>query len=126
MDLRVLVVMAGDRRTRLLEQLAACGIEGVPADDCEGARRILRARRPVHVVLTDFNLPDGGWPHVLDEVTRSEMEAPTIICLPGLWVKVLEYGAYEFLTEPRDSEEAQRILEAAANEWWRYSQPAAS
>jgi len=93
MDLRVLVVMAGDRRTRLLEQLASCGIEGVPADDCEGARRILRTRRPVHVVLTDFVLPDGGGPRVLEAVTRNEVDAPTIICIPGLWVKVLEYGA---------------------------------
>jgi len=110
--------MTPDRRSPLLERLESCGIEVLPASDCEEARQFLRERPAIQVVLTDERLPDGNWSSVLQEVWRNEIPAATIVCTrvgdPGLWLHVLARGVYDLLVAPYDSREVRRIIEGAA------------
>ncbi len=126
----VLLVMAPDRRTPLLKQLEACGIQVLAARDCSEARRILRAQPGVQVVLTDEALADGDWLSVLDAVSRSGVHAETIVCTrlgdPRLWIHVLVYGAYDLLVEPYNSAEVRRIIESAAADQSRLHSHAAT
>ncbi|HYM13313.1 MAG TPA: hypothetical protein VEU62_21420 [Bryobacterales bacterium] len=114
----VLLVMACERRLALVERLQSCGIAVLAVSDCEEARRILRTRPAVPVVLTDEKLPDGSWSKVMEEVWQNELEAETIVCTraedPGLWIHVLAQGAYDLLVEPYEGKEVRRIIEAAA------------
>ncbi len=120
LKISALLVMSPERRSALLERLEACGIEVLPVSNCEEARRILRERPPLHVVLTDEALPDGTWSSVLQEVWGNEVPAATIVCTrvgdPGLWLHVLARGVYDLLVAPYDNREVRRIIEGAAAE----------
>jgi len=129
LKISALLVMTPDRRSALLERLKACGIEVLPVSDCEEARRILRERPPLQVVLTDEALPDGNWSSVLQEVWRNEVPAATIVCTrvgdPGLWLHVLARGVYDLLVAPYDNGEVRRIIEGAAAESQMWSEAVA-
>jgi len=108
--------MAQERRLPLLDVLESCGIEVVPACNCNEARRMLETQ--VQVVLTDRVLPDGDWRAVLEIVAQDLANVQVVVCSRlgdhTLLIDVLEQGAYDVLVEPYQCEEVRRVLEAAA------------
>lgn len=113
----VLLVMPRLSRAELLEQLEACGADVLAASDCAEARRLLRTRSPLHVVIVDKQLPDGTWFAVLDEVRQNGLNTDVVVCIKrvdGGWTDLLERGAYDILIEPYAKEGLQRVVESAA------------
>jgi DNA-binding NtrC family response regulator len=99
-----LLIMARGRRIPLVEVLEACGIDVLPVSSCKEARRVLETRLEMQVVLADTELPDGDWRKVLDIVDQTRANLEVIVCPrigdDGLWIDVLEYGAYDLLVQP--------------------------
>ena len=126
----VLLIMTPDRRGPLLEQLEAGGANVLPVSERQEAHRILRAWTHIDVVVTDAMLGDWRWHDVMDEVARSGVEAPVIVCSrlpdPELWVSALARGAYDVLVEPYEHDEVRRILDGAAADSERRRQALAS
>jgi len=114
--IKAMLVMAQERRLPLLDVLESCGIEVVPACNCNEARRMLETQ--VQVVLTDRVLPDGDWRAVLEIVAQDLANVQVVVCSRlgdhTLLIDVLEQGAYDVLVEPYQCEEVRRVLEAAA------------
>ena len=117
-NIKAMLVMAPERRQPLLDALESCGIEVLPVCDCNEARRILEARQPLQVVVTDATLRDGDWRRVLEIVAQGSANIEVVVCSrlgdPKLWLDVLEQGGYDVLVQPYRREEIKRIVEAAA------------
>ena len=118
MKITALLIIRQERRQALSGQLEASGVEVLPAETCSEARRILRTRPAIDVVLTGARLPDGDWCRVLGDVAQSRVHAKVVICPrladAGLWCEALGRGAYDLLVEPYCPEEVRRIVKAAA------------
>jgi DNA-binding NtrC family response regulator len=69
------------------------------------------------VVLTETRLPDGTWTDVLD--LAQQMSLPSAVIVTDrladdrLWAEVLNLGAYDFLAQPFNACEVQRIVSNA-------------
>ena len=105
--------MAQERRLPLLDVLESCGIEVVPAGNCNEARRMLETQ--IQVVLTDRALPDGDWRAVLEIVAQDRANVQVVVCSRlgdhTLLIDVLEQGGYDVLVEPYRREEIRRVYE---------------
>ena len=116
--IKIVLVMAQERRLPLLDALESCGIEVLPVCNCNEARRMLEAQ-PVQAVVTDAVLHDGDWRRVLEIVEQGRRRIEVVVCSrlgdPKMWLDVLEEGGYDVLVEPFEHEEVQRIVEAAAS-----------
>jgi DNA-binding NtrC family response regulator len=116
--IKAMLVMAQERRLPLLDLLESCGIEVVPACNCNEARRMLETQPPVQTVVTDRALSDGDWRAVLEIVAQGHAYVQVVVCSRlgdhTLLIDVLEQGAYDVLVEPYQREEVRRVLEAAA------------
>jgi len=115
--IKIVLVMAQERRLPLLDALESCGIEVLPVCNCNEARRMLEAQ-PVQAVVTDAVLHDGDWRRVLEIVEQGRRRIEVVVCSrlgdPKLWLDVLEQGGYDVLVQPYQREEIKRIVEAAA------------
>ena len=76
-----------------------------------------RARLPreeYDVVLTEAELPDGGWLDVLHLAREARQTLEVIVTDPQadarLWSEVLNLGAYDLLAQPFYEPEVRRIL----------------
>src|SRR6266568_2140469 len=78
--IKIVLVMAQERRLPLLDALESWGIEVLPVCDCNEARRMLEAQPPVHVVVTDTTLPDGDWRRVLEIVEQGSRKIEIVVC----------------------------------------------
>lgn len=114
---RVLLVMASDGHSPLLEGLAALGIEIARASSCSQARRILAASRDVRAVVTDLTLPDGNWRAVLDAIRANCVNTEMVIVAPsgkgGLRRHLRESGVYDLLAGSCRHGEVARIVGGA-------------
>jgi DNA-binding NtrC family response regulator len=128
--IKAMLVMAQERRRTLLDLLESCGIEVVPACNCNEARRMLETQPPVQTVLTDRALPDGDWRTVLEIVALGHAYVQVVVCSQlgdhTLLIDVLEQGGYDVLVEPYQREEIRRVLEAAAARSYTRSHQATS
>ena len=75
-------------------------------------------RNPVGVVISERELPEGGWREMLDDL-QQRSEPPALVVTSrladeSLWAEVLNMGGYDVLAEPLDSEEVTRVVSAAA------------
>ena len=81
--------------------------------DLEEARVKLQTE-PYPVILTDADLPDGGWPDVLDLAERVWPRPQVIVTYRfadgHLWTEALGRGVYDFLAQPFYAGEVLRIL----------------
>jgi len=73
---------------------------------------------PVRVVISERELPEGGWLEMLDELMQHS-EPPALLVTSRLaddsfWAEVLNRGAYDVLAQPLDREEVARVVGAAA------------
>ena len=112
----LLLIMAPERRTRIVPYLESLGSDLLPASTCAEALELLRGIPGPTLVLTDQNLPDGCWSDVLTLVDKESPGAGVIVCVldEGLWIPALEAGALDVLPEPFHHSEVQRIVGCAA------------
>jgi len=80
--------------------------------------RALLDRTPVGVVISERELPEGGWREILDDLMQRS-EPPTLVVTSrladeSLWSEVLNMGGYDVLAQPLDTEEVTRVVSAAA------------
>lgn len=68
-------------------------------------------------ILTEADLPDGGWTDVLDAAREISPDAEVIVtdafADAQLWTEVLSLGAYDLLAQPFYDSEVRRILSNA-------------
>ena len=75
----------------------------------------------VPVVISDRNLPDGCWKHVLGAAESSEHPPHLVVASQladaRLWAEVLNLGGYDVLAKPFDATEVNRAVESAVRNW---------
>jgi DNA-binding NtrC family response regulator len=78
------------------------------------------------VVLSDSELPDGGWQAILASLADFRNPPRLIVCSgiadDRLWAEVLNLGAYDLLAKPFDAGEVTRVVELAWYDWKRTSE----
>jgi DNA-binding NtrC family response regulator len=98
---------------RLLQILSPLPVQLEHVGDLEHARRKLR-QEPYRVILTDADLPDGGWPDVLDLAHSVSPHSQVIVTTPfadgRLWIDALGRGVFDLLVQPFYPREVRRIL----------------
>jgi len=113
-----LAVGAGDRDQVNLEKIfTEWGWKLHRARNRSEARALLD-RTPVGVVISERELPEGGWREILDDLMQRS-EPPTLVVTSrladeSLWSEVLNMGGYDVLAQPLDTEEVTRVVSAAA------------
>jgi DNA-binding response OmpR family regulator len=90
------------------------------APSCRGALALLR-QRPIGVVITAAELPDGDWKGLLDAL-GSQPGSPSLIVSSRLaderlWAEVLNLGGYDVLLTPFEPGEVFRVGSAAWRAW---------
>ena len=89
--------------TLLRPMLETLRIEPHYASRCAEADRLLADATPVHLVLTDAVLADGNWLDVLDLAAKAKEKINVVVVSPradiGLYVEVMNHGAFDFITE---------------------------
>jgi DNA-binding NtrC family response regulator len=113
-----LVVMSLPERLKLLlPELKRLNLDILTVPTCRQARRLLRTRPPVDVVITDVNLADGNWSDVLREVVDTGADTHVVVHASSpdaiLWSEVLWRGVYDMLTEPYQGQEVRNVVEGA-------------
>jgi two-component system C4-dicarboxylate transport response regulator DctD len=78
----------------------------------------IASAEPVHVIVTDLSMPQGGGLALLREVRSSEAEVPVIV-ISGVGtvadaVAAMKAGAFDFLQKPVDPEELLIVIRRAA------------
>jgi two-component system response regulator (stage 0 sporulation protein F) len=93
---------------------------------CHGLHEALRllARQDFGVIFCNDTLPDGDFQALLRESRKSTASAPVIaLSRLGDWdsyLDALDAGAFDYITYPLDTNEAERILWAALRESSRH------
>lgn len=115
--LKALVIMAPERREKLVRQLKSFGVDVILADSRQEARPVFEAQPSVGLVLAETTLPDGDWKCVLEDVARSGVQAGVVVCVRlddfPLWLEALERGCQDVLAEPYSRDELQRLVNGA-------------
>ena len=100
--IKVILIMAPERRLSLLQALESSGMDVLPVCDCSEARRVLEAEPQVQVVLTDRALPDGDWREAFQVTAEVRPSVQVVVCSRlgdhTLIIDVLEQGAYDVLS----------------------------
>jgi DNA-binding response OmpR family regulator len=83
-----------------------------------GEARDFMDSTPVRVVISERELPEGGWREMLDDLMQ-RTEPPLLLVTSrladdSLWAEVLNMGGYDVLAQPLDGEEVTRVVSAAA------------
>ena len=116
---KVLLVTDRQRRAPLHDLLRECSIDLLVVHDQIEARRILKNRPPVQVLVTETSLRLEDWVGTFEILNLLPEHAQIVsYCQQGAesrqWIAALELGAYDILVEPYEREEVQRVLEGAA------------
>lgn len=112
----LMVYMRPDPCETLKPVLRRFGIDTFSVQSCEEATHLLEQTEP-HLLFTDTMLPDGTWVEVLNLAE----DAPAPICpilVMGsreseLRQTALDYGAFDCLEPPFDSESVLQTLQRA-------------
>jgi len=69
------------------------------------------------LLFVDAELPGGPWHRLLQTIVASEKDCEVIVCSrcgdERLWAEVLQYGAYDLISEPFEDGEVARIAHRA-------------
>ena len=73
---------------------------------------------PVQVVITESELPDWNWKHVLRDLRRMTTTPPQLVVTSRtadehLWAEVLNVGGYDVLAQPFEADEVERVVASA-------------
>ncbi len=116
-DELILLVMPEACRGPLLKNLKSLDIKVLAAENCQEARRLLRTRPPVELIITQVTLADGNWCDLFKYLADHGSQASVVVSSPRaderLWSEILWRGAYDMLVEPYESFEVRRVIEGA-------------
>ncbi|MDW8129310.1 MAG: hypothetical protein RMI94_02100 [Bryobacterales bacterium] len=90
------------------------------ARGCAEAADLLQ-RRPIPLILCDFELADGTWRDMLRVL--AELPEPSLLIVTSrtadeyLWAEVLNLGGYDVLLKPYDAQEVVRVVSLAWLHW---------
>lgn len=91
---------------QLKSELNKQSIQPARAHTCEQARHLMDETEP-HLVFTEVNLPDGTWADLVRFADKSASSANIIVVSAladmKLYVRVIEHGAFDFVTPPFES-----------------------
>lgn len=74
----------------------------------------LLKRRPVDLVISDRDLPDGCWRGLLEALNSAiPLIVTSRLADEYLWAEVLNEGGYDVLAQPFEAEEVVRVISAA-------------
>jgi DNA-binding NtrC family response regulator len=111
---RILFISGRTEDARRLSRM----LHGLPLDVSQVAT-LQQARTKLlleeyDVILTEAELPDGGWLNVLHLAREAPQALEVIVTDPQadarLWSEVLNLGAYDLLAQPFYEPEVRRIL----------------
>jgi len=108
-DIRVLVVdHITERRDHLVSLLENQGVLAIQASSCEEAERLL-ADEPVHLILSETELPKKSGLYLLQETKKYYPEIEVILLTHNAssfnLLQALRQGAYDFIVRPIDTGE---------------------
>jgi DNA-binding NtrC family response regulator len=93
------------------------GMRIIHAGSREQANRILSGQNPAPLVFTDTQLPDGTWVDILTEAARATQPVNVIVVArvadTRFYVKVIETGAFDFLTPPFEAADLAYVVRSA-------------
>ncbi len=74
-------------------------------------------RNPVHVVITESDLPNWNWKRVLKDL-RTREKPPQLVVTSRqadetLWSEVLNIGGYDVMAQPLQRNEVERVVASA-------------
>jgi DNA-binding NtrC family response regulator len=113
--MREVLFVSPDREdaAALSRMLSSLSVQIEHVADLAHARAKIR-NGAYQVILTEANLPDGTWQHVLDLARRVCPDTQVIVTDTGadarFWSEVLNMGAYDLIAQPFEAGEVQRIL----------------
>jgi DNA-binding NtrC family response regulator len=120
---RIHVLVVGSdigKRTALVDILEACGLEPMIASNVEETRQIL-ARRPLHMVFCEDNLPDGGFREILRLVKANRPEIQVVVSSMlgdvDEYVEAMNLGAFDFIAPPYRSTEIVCVVDGACKRY---------
>jgi DNA-binding NtrC family response regulator len=101
------------RRCALVETLAQFGLEPVIAADMSEVRAVF-SQHPLHLVICEDGLPEGGFREVLRLAIAVGSEVPVVVCSSlgemDQYVEAMELGAFDFIAPPYRRREVEFIL----------------
>jgi DNA-binding NtrC family response regulator len=114
--LQVLVACSDPgRRSALVDILSQLGLEPVIAADMNEVRTLF-AQRPLHLVLCEDGLPEGGFRELLGLAKASGSEVPVVVCslLGDLdqYLEAMQRGAFDFIAPPYPRGEVEFIVDS--------------
>jgi DNA-binding NtrC family response regulator len=99
----LLVCHRDDRFTTIMSVLDALSVGMTRARTCLEAEAEMCQTPAPHIVLTETVLPDGNWLDVLDLAAKATEKVNVIVVSPvadvDLYVEVMNYGAFDFVTD---------------------------
>lgn len=125
-------LLVHDREDRFLilkSALQGLGMTTCRARNCRAAELILCDSPPPHLVFADVVLPDGNWLDLLDLTAKAQEKINLIVVAPradiGLYIDVMNHGAYDFITESFTVPEIVYVVRTATENALLARQPSA-
>lgn len=121
----LIVCPENESRGKIVTTIQNCGLHALPCSSCHEAYSLLQ-RKSFTVLFCSDALDDGSYQEVI------EMAKPLpVIVLSRFaewepYMAALRAGAFDYVACPADSDEVQRILKCALEEYWRLSRAAAA
>lgn len=117
-QIRALVVHRRDETFLALAQvLRRLGIEIIHARNCEEGTRLFRQAKPLDIVFSGVDLPDGDWTDMLILSAQSKNYLPVIVVSQmvdvELYLDAIGSGAFDFITPPFLTSDLAHIVRSA-------------
>ena len=117
MNPKILLVLSPPQRPRLLRLLEEKGMETYLVAGIQEAQQKLRGLISYDLLLVDAELSNGAWRDLLQFILDSKKPCELIVCSrladERLWAEVIQYGAFDLITEPYEEREVIRIVQSA-------------
>lgn len=104
--------------TNLKALLNAQFVEVWSAGNCQEAARLFHQTHP-ELIFTDTELSDGSWKDIIG--LAEDTSVPTNVIVVGhcndlrLQITTIDYGAFDFILPPFDSESLAHVVTVAGN-----------
>ena len=114
MNLKVLVVLAGELRTQIERQLLPLGVTAYFADSIGDLNDLEREGNAFQVALVPATLSEITWWELCSTLASFKSKPELLIYSPTasfqLWAGVLDAGGYDVITEPFSSERLRAAI----------------
>jgi DNA-binding NtrC family response regulator len=114
---RALVVISErENRESLVQVLAACGLEPMVCSTAGEARAALESEAP-DVLFCDEAFAGGSFDELPRVLGSGRLRVPVVVCAelydPGVYLDVMNRGAFDFIVYPYRTEDVKWILATA-------------